>query len=98
MVRIIEKQFVKLAADYLLNSKEGERITDCLQVELDGKMLREMFASENRKEYAGKLLTPIIEKEVSKRKIITLPTDKQMSEGIKDVLEKIADSEENKSA
>lgn len=91
MVNIIEKQFKKLATDYLLNKKEAEKVTDALKERLDGKMLKEMFASADRQAYARNILVPLIEKEVSKRRIISIPTNEQMLDGIRETLEELAE-------
>lgn len=91
MIRIIEKQFQVLAVDYLLNQKEAEKSVDSLQAKLDGKILKDMFASTNRKEFANDLLNPIIENEVNKRKKIQLPSIGEFSNSLKEILEEIAD-------
>lgn len=89
MVRIIEKEFAELAKDYLLNQKEAEKIIDALKDRLDGKKLKEMFASSDRQGYAQNMLVPLIEKEVSKRKHIVLPTDEQMLVVVREIIEDI---------
>ena len=92
MVRIIQKVFEELAVDYLLSQKEAEKSVDRLGEILDGKMLKDMFASKNRKEYARKLLMPIIENETQKRKHIATVNDEQLALSLRDVLEDISDS------
>ena len=92
MVRIIQKGFEELAVDYLLSQKEAEKSVDRLGEILDGKMLKDMFASKNRKEYARKLLMPIIENETQKRKHIATVNDEQLALSLRDVLEDISDS------
>lgn len=94
MVRIIEKVFGELAQDYLLNQKEAEKSVDYLQTILDGRILKAMFASSDRKDFARQLLVPIIENEVLKRKKIAIPTMEQFSISLKDILEEVADSVE----
>lgn len=94
MVRNIEKQFGNLAVDYLLNQKEAEKVTDNLKDKLDGKLLKDMYSSADRSEFACDLLIPLIEKEVAKRRMISLPTNEQMSIGLRLVLEELADSVE----
>ncbi|MCI8799218.1 MAG: hypothetical protein HFH88_05305 [Lachnospiraceae bacterium] len=92
MVGIIQKEFEELAQDYLLNRKEAEKIVEELSRKLDGKMLKDMFASSHRKKFARQLLEPLIEKEIKKRKRIRAVSDKQMAKGLKEVLEEISDS------
>lgn len=93
MVRIIEKVFGELANDYLLNQKEAEKCVDRLREILDGKKLKDMFASSDRRMFARDMLTPIIEKEVSKRKKISLPTNELMVSAVREILEEIYDKE-----
>lgn len=93
MVRIIEKVFQELASDYLLNQKEAENIVDELKDELTGATLKDMFASSNRKRYARNLLIKPIEKEIKKRERVTIPSDTQMQNSLREVLEEMADAE-----
>ena len=92
MVSIIESEFQDLAADYLINKDEADNIVEKLQKELNGKKLKDMFASSDRIEYADNLLIPIIESEIRKRKFVKVPTNKQMIDSLKEVLEEIADA------
>lgn len=94
MVRIIENVFQLLASDYLLNQKEAENVVDNLKNDLTGGTLKDMFASSNRENFAKKLLTPHIEKEIKKRKKIILPSDEEMQKCLCDVLEEIANEVE----
>ena len=94
MVRIIEKVFQDLATDYLLNQTEAEAVVDALKDELTGGTLKDMFASSDRKAFAKKLLVKHIGKEVQKRKRIIMPSDEEMKNSLRAVLEEIADSEE----
>lgn len=96
MVEIIQKEFEKLAQDYLLNRNEAEKSVDRLGEVLNDKMLKDMFASSDREEYARKLLIPIIEKEVKKRKYIVKVSDRQMLQSLKEVLEDISDCMDKK--
>ena len=54
-------------------------------------MLKDMYASSDRSEYARNLLIPIIENEVKKRKYVGKVTNKQMVRSLKEVLEDISD-------
>ncbi len=92
MVKIIEKEFVPLAEDYLLNAKEAEKCVDRLRDELSAGMLKSMFASDNRQKFARDLLTRIIEKEVSKRPHIIIPSEEVFQDSIKEILEEISDN------
>ena len=52
-----------------------------------------MFASNDRSSFARDLIVPIVEKQVSQRELISLPSNEQMFKSVKDVLEAIADEE-----
>ena len=91
MVRIIQKVFEELAVDYLLTQKEAEKSVDRLGEKLDGKKLKDMFASTDRKKYARNLLIPIIENETKKRKHIAKVSDEQLALSLRGVLEDISD-------
>ena len=92
MVKIIQDVFIDMASEYLLSNKEAEKSVDKLQDILDGKMLKNMFASDDRRQFARDMLIPIIEKEVSKREIIREPSTEQMINCVKAVLEEINDT------
>lgn len=97
MVDIIQKEFEKLAKDYLLNQKEAEKSVDRLSDILDGKKLKDMFASKDREVFARNLLIPIIENQTKKRKHILKISDEQMSTSLREVLESISDEFDEKS-
>lgn len=94
MIQIMQKEFQKLSSEYLLNKVEAEKVVDKLQDKLDGKMLKEMFASSDRQAFARNLLRPLMKKVILKREYINLPTDAQMIETIRNVLEGVSDSAE----
>ena len=95
MLRIIEKEFSNLSVDYLLNKEEAEDVIDDLKEDLTGSALKDMFADDDKEEFARDLIIPHIEKIVKKRKKIKLPTEKQMCEELKNILEEIADNTNN---
>lgn len=94
MVKIIENVFTEMASEYLLSQKEAEKSVDCLRDKLDGKTLKNMYASSDKKKFARTLLTPIIEREISCRTMIPALTQTQMISSIREVLEEIADTVE----
>ena len=94
MVDIIQKQFESVANDYMLNQKEAEKCVDRLSEKLTGKVLKDMFASDDRASFARSLIVPIVEKRAFQREFIRLPDNEQMVESLKTVLEEIADEEE----
>ncbi len=93
MVNIIQEQFESIANEYLLNQKEAEKCVDRLSEKLTGKVLKDMFASDDRASFARDLIVPIVEKRVSQRELIKLPSNEQMVDSLKTILEEIADEE-----
>lgn len=87
MVNIIENVFKDMAVEYLLNEDEANRIVKKLSKKLTGKSLRDMFASDDRKNFARNLLTDLVEEEIRNREHISLPTKKNMVKGLKLALE-----------
>lgn len=98
MVKIIESVFTDMASEYLLSQKEAEKSVDRLRDKLDGKMLKDMYSSDDRKKFARDILKPIIEKETACRPFINAPTQNLMITSIREVLEEIADVMENDSS
>ena len=93
MVKIIQNVFTSLSEEYLINKKEAEDITTALQQVLDGKLLKIMFASENREQFAQDLLIGLFDDVARNRKFIALPSEEQFQDGLRIVLEEIADKE-----
>ena len=89
--KVIEEAFTQLAEDYLLTKQEAEKIVDKLKEKLTGKTLKDMFASSQRMKFARNLIEPVVEQEVKKRKKIKIPTDVDMSRGLRVVLEELSD-------
>ena len=93
MVSIIESVFQDLAVDYLLNKKEAENITESLKKDLSGKFLKDMYASSSRRTFAKTLLVKHIELETNKREKISLPSNNEMQNGLRNLLEELSDEE-----
>lgn len=93
MVKIIEQVFVELAEEYLLTRKETEVVVEGLQKKLTGSMLKDMYASDNKKQFAEKLLEDEIDKAIQTRQKITLPSTNDFENSLKAVLEEIAEIE-----
>ena len=92
LVEIIEKVFTNMAKDYLLSQKEAEKSVDKLRDKLDGKVLRDMYASGEKYQFAKNIVVPIIENETAKRKFIPTLTTEQMTNALRVVLEEISDT------
>lgn len=95
MIQIIESEFSNLSIDYLLNREEAEKVIDNLRENLTENTLKDMFSKNNKKRFARNLMIPCIEKIVKNRKKIKLPTEKEMCQGIKSILEEMADNISN---
>ena len=93
MVKIIQEMFTILAEDYLLNQKEAEKSIDKLSEQLDGALLKDMFASDDREGFARSILVPIVENEIKKRKHIGTVSDEVMLDSLKMVLEEISEED-----
>jgi hypothetical protein len=87
MVKIIQDTFTDMASEYLLSNKEAEKSVDRLKDKLDGKTLKDMFASSDRKQFARELLQPIMENQTAKREKIPKLSSDQMLQSIRAVLE-----------
>ncbi|WP_408900164.1 hypothetical protein [Photobacterium piscicola] len=79
MMAILEKVFGELAFDYLLTETEATKITEELKALDLVNILRDMYASNDRKSYAKKQIIHLFDDEAKKRKKIQLPTDKQLA-------------------
>lgn len=95
MVKIIQGEFTKLAEDYLLNQKEAEKSVDKLSEKLDGSLLKDMFVSDDREEFARSILVPIIENETKKREHIGPVSEEVILDSLKIVLEEISEENNN---
>lgn len=93
MVRIIQSVFGDMASDYLLSQGEAERIVEQLGQNLTGNTLKDMYASSNRYSFAMHLLVPLVEDEVKKRRKISIPTNQQITQGLRKILENLADAQ-----
>jgi len=94
MMEIVEDVFSSLAVDYLLNEDESKKAIDKFQNKDISELLRDMFASNNRKDYISKKLTNIIESLVKQRPKITLPTNQELIDNMGDVIEEIVSHDE----
>lgn len=92
MVSIIQEVFSALAEEYLITQNEAERIVDRLSKKLTGGTLKDMFASTDRRNFARSLLEEYFKDEAYSREYIHSPTGAELQQGLKDVLEEIADT------
>lgn len=78
MFAIISEEFLVLCNDYLINEKEASAVTNKLKSVLAGDTMKDMYASENRKQFAIDLLEPLFEEQVKSRNTIEMPTEEAM--------------------
>lgn len=90
MLRIIEKQFERLAGEYLINEKEASSIADSLHGSINGGFLKDMYAADHRKRFARSFLRPYFENIAAQRPFIALPSRDQMQKGLQGALEDMA--------
>ncbi len=89
MLTIVEKYFGELATDYLLNKDDAKKVIQDFQKKDLPDTLRDMYASNNRKDFARRLLEPLMEKQAKKRKPIQLPSDKEILQKTGQIIEEM---------
>ncbi len=78
MFVIISDEFTQLCSDYLINEEEGTRLADGLSSVLIGDTIKDMYASEDRNEYARNLIEPLFIEEVKNRATIFTPSEEDL--------------------
>ena len=91
MMEIIEKVFGQLAFDYLLNEDEFKRAIAQFQKKDISTLLRNMYASNNKNNYALNKIEPIIENIAKERVVIKLPSNQEIIDNMGEVIEEILD-------
>lgn len=89
MIRIIESEFKEIAQNYMLNRDEADSIASSLSREIDSSMLKDMYASDSQYQFARNLIEPKAEAIAKSRKHIKLPSQEQIANGLKKVLEHV---------
>ena len=92
MLTIVEKVFGELASDYLLNKDEAKKVIQDFQKKDLPDTLRDMYASNNRKDFARRLLEPLMGKLAKNRKLIQLPSDKEILQKTGQIIEEMIPS------
>ena len=75
MIHILDRTFCDLGSEYIINQDEAEKITDKFNRAIDGKMLKEMFASADRYVFAREKMVPFFDEIVKRRKHIKIADD-----------------------
>ena len=86
MYNIIYTEFVNLCNDYLVSEGEATAIIEKLKSKLAGDTLKEMYAADNREQFARDILVPLFEDQVAARNPITLPTESELRAEMKRAL------------
>ena len=73
----------------MLNKDEAGRVVEELKEEDLPSILRDMYASNDRKGFAGNLLRPAIEEQVRNRKVILLPSGEDVIRKTGQIIEEI---------
>lgn len=89
MFNIISEEFTVLCGDYLINEEEGTHIAEALKGELIGDVLKDMYASEDRTQFARDLMEPLFVAETSLRSPIIVPTTEDLRYQMKQMLQGI---------
>jgi hypothetical protein len=87
MLAIVNDVFSRLAVDYLLSEEEASDVIAALEQLNLVEHLRDMYAAEDRKDFAADLLQPLIEGEVQQRPPVQLPSPSQFMSGIKKMVD-----------
>ncbi len=95
MFEIVNAQVAAASADYLLSEGEVRSLVDSISGELDGKAIKDMYASKDREAFVRRLITPRARKLVGKRKRIHGSHDQEIEAGVVDVLKELVEEAEN---
>jgi hypothetical protein len=88
MLKIIEDVFGQLAEDYLLTEQEAKIVIDEFQSKDLPDTLRNMYASNDRAQFAKQILETSIENQAKKRQKIKLPSDEKIIKMTGKIIEK----------
>lgn len=94
MLSIVEESFGQLAEDYLLTENEAKSVIDEFQAIDIANVLRDMYASSDRVEFARSFLEPSCENQLRQRPKIKLPSDEKIIKSIRGIIEGLIDTEE----
>lgn len=91
MLLIVEDVFQSMVNDYLLVEAEAETVLDGLQQKLDAKVLKDMYASDNREIFAERLMQSDFEQVAGRRQHVIVPETSDMLSALRGILEDVAD-------
>lgn len=91
MLLIIEDVFVKMVNDYIVTESEAIDIMEDVQERLDAKLLKDMYASDDREEFAETLMMDLFEDTLCHRTPVIVPEINEMLSAMNHLLDSIAD-------
>lgn len=91
MLLIIEDVFVRMVNDYMLTNEEAGEVMEELQTMLDADLLKDMYASGDREEFAEELMSDLFEDMACQRTYIIVPESSEMLSVTNQLLETVAD-------
>ncbi len=80
MLDIVQEVFASISTDYLLGESDAEKAIDRFKNRDMPDFLRDMYASDDREDFAKQTLLPIVRDVAKSRKVIKLPSDKTILE------------------
>lgn len=94
MLDIVNDVFTSLAESYLLSEAEAKAVIQHFEQLNLGELLRDMYASVDRCQFANEvLLTPLIEAEMRRRPKIALPSSEELARGVSDIIAPVIEEE-----
>ena len=82
----MEDEFQTVAFNFILNENETKQVADELTDNLDSDTFKDMYAADNRAQFAHTLIAEIAEPVVRGREHIYLPSTEDYIDGLKKVL------------
>ena len=86
LAEIIKEEFAAMAYEYVLSEEEVYIILDDIERDMSGEALLEMFASPDRHQFARDYIRGRIERLISGRARILIPTWEEYLEGLKNLI------------
>ena len=95
MLAIITTECMNLTEEYLLNQEEVDEMISLLEKKLDAQELKNMYASGNHHKYARNMIQPLIDKVISTRAEVILPSEEviqaELIQTLEDIYEEMPD-------
>lgn len=80
MISIIQDQFLELANEYLFSQDDADTIVDDLHAKLTPNILKDMFSSGNKIEFARDLMEPLFIEHAELRKYVVINDQQLLNE------------------